>query len=52
MNTTEKVFSQLKAGIQVSLASITASGYPRPVPMAITAVGKNKEIWCMVSIFL
>lgn len=50
MNTTEKVFSQLKAGTQVSLASITASGYPRPVPMSITAVGKNKEIWFATSL--
>jgi general stress protein 26 len=50
MNTVEKVFSELKAGTQVSLASMTASGYPRPVPMSITCIGKNKEIWFATSL--
>ena len=50
MNTTDKVFAQLKRGTTVSLASINSNGYPRPVPMAIVTIDKEKNIWFATSI--
>ena len=50
MNTKTKVFELLKTNLTVSLASITRSGYPRPIPMKVISVDKENNVWFATSL--
>ena len=50
MNTKRRVFELLKSSLTVSLATITNSGYPRPIPMKVIAVDKEDNVWFATSL--
>ena len=50
MNTKGKVFELLKSNLIVSLASITANGYPRPIPMKVISVDEEENVWFATSL--